>query len=137
MRKLVVAICLASALALPSAAPAQIGKLLGGSLGMPPSGEATGKYRGSHNEIRAWATESASDHYDLYGNVIKKLAELTRDKGFPRFAITKVDCETMLMNNSPVAHSCNIIATMVQMDEVVKPKKGREVKYMLVADVLR
>ena len=121
-------------LALVQPADAQFG--LGGLIQMPASGEATGKYR-KGNEIRARAQSGAYGNFDLYGAVIQKLAELSREKGYPRFALKKVMCGTMLMNGSPHAKTCNIIGQMVGIDESLANPKGKEIEYYLVSDVLK
>jgi hypothetical protein len=67
--------------------------------------------------------------------VIIKAAEMTNAKAFPQFGVTKVNCSTMLMNGSPVAKSCYVIAVMLKEGEQAKPRGKRQVQYYNVSDV--
>ena len=115
-------------------ANAQFGALLGKSLGMPKEGEAGGSYQ-ANNQIRTYISSRPYAQIDLYAKVIAKASEMTAAKGFPRFGVTKVNCSTMLMNGSPVADSCYVIAVMAMPDDVVEPRGKRPVQYYEVSEV--
>jgi len=117
-------------------ADAQLGLLFGKSLGMPAMGEAGGAYR-SNNELRTYVTDRPyGDPAELYRKVVLKAAEMTRDKGFPAFGVTKYSCTTSLRNNRPIADSCVVIATMLQEGEQAKPRGKRPVLNYAVGEVL-
>lgn len=114
-------------------ANAQFGGLLGKSFGFR-EGEASGTYQ-SNNQIRTFISAKPYAPIDLYEKVIIKAAEMTDAKDFPRFGVTKVNCSTMLMNGSPVAKSCYVIAVMVKDGDQVKPRGKRQVQYYDVSEV--
>lgn len=116
---------------LACSAQAQVGSLLG----LQFNGEAYGKYR-SKNVIRATALARPDLHVDLLGNALRKLAEMSKDKGFPRFGVTKSQCSTTLVNHSPTLSQCRIVAQMVAADEEARPNRKEPVTYYLVDQVL-
>lgn len=118
-----------------TSADAQLGALVGKSLGMPADGEAGGAYQ-SNNQIRTYITARPYAGIDLFGKAITQAATMTRDKGFSRFGVTKYSCSGYAMGGRPVADSCYVIAIMLNDGEQAKPRGDREVHYYAVAEVL-
>ena len=133
MRTIFVLIIAAFVASTITEARAQFGGLLGKSLGFR-EGEASGTYQ-SNNQIRTFISAKPYAPINLYEKVITKAAEMTEAKNFARFGVTKVNCSKMLMNGSPVAESCYVIAVMVNEGEHVKPRGKRQVQYYDVSEV--
>lgn len=133
MKAVFAAIIAASFAVTATAASAQLGGLLGKSFGFQ-EGEASGTYQ-SDNQIRTFISAKPYDPINLYEKVIIKAAEMASEKEFSRFGVTKVNCSTTLMNGSPVAKSCYVIAVMVNDGEQVKPRGKRQVQYYDVSEV--
>lgn len=131
-----VALVLAAVMAVTSAkSSAQFGGLLAKSLGMPAMGQAGGAYQ-ANNQIRTYITTGPFDDVDVYGKAIVKAAEMTKDKGFATFGVTKYSCTTTLMGGTPRAKGCYVIAIMLSDGQEAKPRGDRKVQYYKVADVL-
>jgi hypothetical protein len=120
---------------LSTSANAQLASLLPGPLGLPKSGEAGGVYQ-SNNQIRTYVTSGPHDGIDLYGKAILKAAEMTGAKGYPTFAVTKHNCSTLLVNNTPSASTCYVIAIMLNDGEKAEPRGKLPVQYYSVGDVM-
>ncbi len=119
-----------------TAAEAQLGGLLfGNTLDKTPLGVAGGTYE-KNNQIRSFIRARPYDTTDLYGKAITKTAEMTRDKGFTTFGVTKYKCTTTLMNNRPIGQDCSITAVMLQDGEETKPRGKQKVHYYIVSEVL-
>jgi len=74
---------------------------------------ASGTYK-KNNVIKVKTTSSRNESPSVAANrALWELAEMTKAKGFPQFAVTKQVCGTQLMSNIPVYHSCNITAQML------------------------
>ena len=116
-------------------ARADVGSFLLGSKIGADGVEAT--YR-KGNQIRAWARVSRDlSAGEAQRLAVRHIAEMTKAKGYDRFAIVKVsDCGTMMMNGIPMYHSCRLIAQMVSEGEEAKPERGQKVRYLQVAEVL-
>lgn len=107
----------------------------GALLGMPSNGEAGGRYQ-SNNQIRTYIAAQPYDRIDLFAKVIVKAAEMTMDKGFPVFGVTKHKCSTVLVNRSPIMSTCYVIAIMLADGELAQARGKEKVQYYKVADVM-
>lgn len=126
----------AGLVALPGApARADLGTFLLGSKINADGVDAT--YR-KGNQIRAYATVSRNlTVSEARNRAVLRIAQMTKDKGYERFAIVKIsDCGTMMMHGIPVYHSCRLLAQMVGPAEEAKPEKGHKVVYVDVATVV-
>jgi hypothetical protein len=136
MKKQIAAMIAAGACVVSANAHAQLlGGLVGKAMGMPTLGEAGGACQ-KNNQIRTFITTRPYSGIDLYAKAVTKTAEMTRDKGLPMFGVTKVNCTTTYMRNTPLASNCYVIAIMLKEGEQAKPRGKREVRYHRVEDVL-
>ena len=95
----------------------------------------TGSYK-KNNIIRVKTTSSRNESVGVAANrAVTELAEMTKAKGFPRFAITKQVCGTHTMSNIPLYHTCNVTAQMLGADEQVA-KVGKTVPTYLSVDAV-
>ena len=125
----------AVALVLAAAAGAEVKRIdLGGYAGKAVVNSA---YR-KGNEIRVYVTGSSSVLPQELGQVaIREIAELTKAKGLPRFAVTKIsDCGTLRMYNVAVSSSCRLLGRMLDENETATAEGKREVTYFRTDDVL-
>lgn len=67
---------------------------------------------------------------------LRRLASLTRDKGFPAFVVTDQKCGTLLINTTPSAKVCTIVARMEQPTEQAPVVAGADTWFEVEA-VLR
>lgn len=91
------------------------------------------------NEVRVYAMGSAHEFPpDLMRAAVIRIAELTKARGLPRFAVTKVsDCGTLMMNGSiRISTSCRLLGRMLNEGEAAKPEGKREITYFRTDDVL-
>lgn len=114
-------------------AHAQLGRLIMGNQ-WP---KVDGKYR-KGNVIRASAVDRANgDPHQMFRLALGELARLSKEKGYPRFAIVKVsDCGTVLVNGSRAAVTCRLVGQMLNADEVAAPDGNNPISYFRTEDVL-
>jgi hypothetical protein len=91
------------------------------------------------NEVRVYA--SSGGHHvprDLMRAAVVRMAELTKARGLPRFAVTKIsDCGTLMMNGSiQVSTSCRLLGRMLNERETAHPEGKGEITYFRTDDVL-
>lgn len=69
-----------------------------------------------------------------YRIAMLKLATMTGQKGFSRFAVTKIDdCGTISINNGrPIVDTCKIFGKMLKEGEVAEPRGKEAVRYYTI-----
>ena len=134
-RKLAVALAAASFL-IGTPADAQMAGLFGKLAGLPPKGEAGGTYQ-SKNRVRTYVTADPSDTAPLYRKLIAKAVDMADARGFPRIGVTRAECDTVFVSNSPRSMSCTVAAAMLQAGETTEPVGKRDVLYFDRDDVRR
>jgi len=99
--------------------------------------KVVGKYR-KGSVIRASAVDRANgDPREMFRLALGELARLSKEKGYPRFAIVKVsDCGTVLVNGSRAAVTCRLVGQMLNAGEVAEPDGNNPISYFRTEDVL-
>lgn len=94
----------------------------------------SGKYR-EGNEVRVETFGIARrDPGTQYNLALHTVAKLSHDKGFPRFALTKVtSCGLMTAGG---LSQCRLVARMLQEGEILPAKGGRIITYYRTENVL-
>lgn len=94
----------------------------------------SGKYR-EGNEVRVETFGIRARDPGMQFNVaLQTVAKLTHDKGFPRFALTKVtSCGSMTAGGGS---QCRLVARMLQEGETVPSKGGSIITYYRTEEVL-
>jgi len=69
-----------------------------------------------------------------YRIAMLKVATMTGQKGFSRFAVIKIDdCGTISINNGvPIVDTCKIFGKMLKEGEVAEPRGKQPVKYYTI-----
>lgn len=94
----------------------------------------SGKYR-EGNEIRVeTAGIGRRDPGEQYNLTLHTVAQLSRDKGFPRFALTKItSCGLMTAGGQS---QCRMVARMLKEGETLPSQGGRVITYYRTEEVL-
>lgn len=135
MRNVRLGILLAVVAILPTArsAEAQVAGLIFGNQ-WP---KVIGKYR-KDNVIRASAIDARNGNLQaMFRLALVELAKLSREKGYPRFAVVKVsDCGVMTVNGARAAVTCRLVGQMLRDSQAALPDGNNSITYYRTEDVL-
>jgi hypothetical protein len=127
------AVLLAIAFATICAVPAhaQFGSLMG-----PLDGSFCKVKKNNVIQVDSWLSLKYDEEF-VTNMTFRRLAELTKSKGFSSFVTEEYVCGTLLQNGSPVGRRCTIRAKMENIEEPLPELKPGQQRFSAAKEILR